>query len=147
MPYLEAMKVAPFAIAACGFIIARWLAQLWLDQLNQRHVRANAGAVPEAFRGVMDDATYAKSVEYTLANSRFSQFESTFDLLVLLAVLFSGVLPWAIQFCQAHLGASAWAMAVFLFVVFTALSFVSLPLQTSRQAYRNKPFQNQIKRH
>ena len=112
-----------------ALILARWLAQLWLDQLNQRHVRANASAVPEAFRGVMDDATYAKSVQYTLANSRFSQFESTFDLVVLLAVLFSGVLPWAFQFSQAHLGASAWAMAVFLFVVFTALSFVSLPLQ------------------
>jgi len=42
---------------------------------------------------VMDEATYAKSVQYTLANSRFSQFEATFDLVVLLVVLFSGVLP------------------------------------------------------
>ncbi len=129
MPYLGAMKVESIAAFAAALVVARWLAQLWLDHLNRCHVRAHAHAVPEAFRGVMDDATYAKSVQYTFANSRFSQFEATFDLLVLLGVLFSGVLPWAFQFFQAHLGASAWAMAAFLFVVFTAISFVSLPLQ------------------
>ena len=120
------MKVAPGVVAAAVLIAARWLAQLWLDHLNQRHVRANAGAVPEAFRGVMDDATYAKSVQYTLANSRFSQFESTFDLLVLLAVLFSGVLPWAFAKFNHE---SVWALAAFIFIVFVVLSFVSLPLQ------------------
>jgi len=117
------------AVVAAALIVTRWAAQLWLDHLNQRHVRAHANAVPDAFRGVMDDATYAKSVQYTLANSRFSQFEATFDLVVLLAVLFSGVLPWAFQSFQAQLGASAWAMAAFLFVVFTVISFASLPLQ------------------
>ncbi|MEY4385691.1 MAG: hypothetical protein RLY20_974 [Verrucomicrobiota bacterium] len=113
-------------LAAAALLVARWLAQLWLDHLNQRHVRAHAGAVPEAFRGVMDDATYAKSVQYTLANSRFTQFEATFDLLVLLAVLFSGVLPWAFAQFNAQ---SVWSLAACLFVVFAALSFVSLPLQ------------------
>lgn len=124
---MDFTSVIPGVIAA--LILARWLAQLWLDHLNQRHVRAHAAAVPEAFRGVMDDATYAKSVQYTLANSRFSQFESTFDALVLLAVLFSGVLPWALQSFQTNFGHTAWALAGFLFLVFTALSFVSLPLQ------------------
>lgn len=124
---MEFAKVIPIVVAA--LIAARWLAQLWLDHLNQRHVCAHAGAVPEAFRGVMDDATYAKSVQYTLANSRFSQLESTFDLVVLAALLFSGVLPRTFHFFQSHLGASAWAMAALLFVVFTAISFVSLPLQ------------------
>lgn len=113
-------------VGATALVIARWLAQLWLAHLNQRHVRAHADAVPEAFRGVMDDATYAKSIRYTLANSLFSQFEATFDLLVLLAVLFSGVLPWAFAKFDPQ---SVWAGAAFLFVVFVALSFVSLPLQ------------------
>lgn len=117
------------AVVAAALIVTRWIAQLWLDRLNQHHVRAHSSAVPEAFRSVMDEATYAKSVQYTLANNRFSQFEATFDLVVLLAVLFSGVLPRAFQFFQSHLGASAWAMAAFLFVMFTVISFVSLPLQ------------------
>lgn len=117
------------ALMAAAVIVARWVAQLWLDRLNRGHVRAHANALPEAFRGVMDDATYAKSVQYTLANNRFSQFEATFDLAVLLVLLFSGVLPWALGFFQSQFGTSAWAMAAFLFAVFTAVSFVSLPLQ------------------
>lgn len=124
---MEIAKVIPPVIAA--LILARWVAQLWLERLNQRHVNAHARAVPAAFRGVMDEATYAKSVQYTLANSRFSQFEATFDALVLLAVLFSGVLVWVFQSFQTHLGASAWAMAACLFSVLTVLSSVSLPLQ------------------
>ena len=48
-------------------ILAKWAAQLWLEWLNSRYVRARAGAVPEAFQGVVDEPTYAKSVQYTLA--------------------------------------------------------------------------------
>jgi STE24 endopeptidase len=109
-----------------GLILARWAAQLVLEHLNQRQVLAHADTVPTAFRGVMDDATYAKSVQYTLAKSRFSQLEATFDAVVLLVVLFSGLLPWA--FAQFN-PQSVWSLAAFLFVVVTMLSFVSLPLQ------------------
>ena len=42
---------------ALALIVARWLAQLGLDCLNQRHVRAHAGAVPDAFKEAMDAAT------------------------------------------------------------------------------------------
>ena len=60
-------------------ILARWAAQLWLEQLNRRHVLAHAGAVPEAFKGVVDEATYAKSVQYTLAKGRLDQIEATWS--------------------------------------------------------------------
>jgi STE24 endopeptidase len=120
-------KAIPFIVA--GLLLARWLAQLWLEWLNQRQIRACSGAVPETFHGVMDDATYAKSVQYSLTKSRFSQFEATFDLVVLLAVLFSGVLPWALELFATRLGTSAWSMAAYLFIVFVAISCVSLPLQ------------------
>ena len=57
---------------------------VWLERLNRRHVLAHAGAVPEAFKGVMDEATYAKSVQYTLAKGRLEQIEATWDAAVLL---------------------------------------------------------------
>jgi len=120
------VQVTFILVIVMVLILARWLAQLGLERLNQQHVRAHAGAVPESFRGVMDDATYGKSVQYTLANSRFSQFEATFDLVVLFVVLFSGVLPWASRFFE---GNTVWVQAGFLFVTFTMLSVVSLPLQ------------------
>ncbi|MDB6058261.1 MAG: peptidase, partial [Verrucomicrobiales bacterium] len=70
-------------------LLARWAAQLWLEILNQRHVRAHAGAVPEAFKDVVAPETYKKSVEYTLAKSKFHCIELTWGVIVLAAVLFS----------------------------------------------------------
>ena len=109
-------------------VMARWAAQVWLGQLNRHHVLAHAGPVPEAFKGVMDEATYAKSVEYTLAKGRLDQIEVTWGSMVLLAVLFSTVLPWGFHAATQWLGSSAWAMAAFLLVIGVALSLPGLPL-------------------
>ncbi|HWD92833.1 MAG TPA: M48 family metallopeptidase [Verrucomicrobiae bacterium] len=113
---------------AAGFILARLGAEQWLSRLNRRHVLAHAGVVPEAFRGFVDEPTYKKSVEYTLAKSRFGDIEEIFSTAVLLIFLFSGVLPWALHFFENHIGASAWSMAAFLFVVGFAISLPGLPL-------------------
>ena len=116
------------AVVVLLLVIARWGVQLWLEQLNQRHVLAHAGAVPEAFKGVMDEATYAKSVRYTLAKGRLDQIAGTWGSVVLVAVLFSGLLPWGFHGFDQRLGSSAWAMAAFLLVTSVALSLPSLPL-------------------
>ena len=117
------------AVAVLLLVIARWGVQLWLEQLNQSHVLAHAGAVPEAFKGVMDEATYAKSVRYTLAKGRLDQIAGTWGSVVLVAVLFSGLLPWGFHGFDQRLGSSAWAMAAFLLVTSVALSLPSLPLE------------------
>ncbi len=71
--------------------------------------------VPEAFKGVVDEATYAKSVQYTLAKGRLDQIEVSYNSAVLLLALFSGVLPWGFHGFTQSLGSSAWALAAFLF--------------------------------
>ncbi len=86
----------PFTVVALVLILARAIAELWLSRLNQRHVRAHANELPPAFRGVIDEATYRRSVDYTLAKSRFADITGVFDVVVLIALLFSGVLPWAL---------------------------------------------------
>ena len=116
------------AVVVLLLALARWGVQLWLEQLNRRHVLAHAGALPEAFKGVMDEATYAKSVQYTLAKGRLDQIEGTWSSVVLLVVLFSGVLPWGFEAFTQGLGGSAWAMAAFLLVTGVALSLPGLPL-------------------
>jgi len=83
--------------------------------------------VPSALKETIDEATYAKSVQYTLAKNRFGQIEDTYDTAVLLAVLFSGVLPWMFGVFVERLGTSVWAMAAFLFVVSVATSMTGLP--------------------
>jgi STE24 endopeptidase len=113
--------------AAGALILARWAAERRLDHLNRRSVLAHSGTVPEAFKETIDAATYAKSVEYTLAKARFGAIEATFDMAVLAVVLFSGVLPRALEWFMGRFGESAWAMAAFLFGVGVVLSLPGLP--------------------
>src|SRR5213595_3916284 len=117
----------PFAVTALVLILTRTITELWLSRLNQRHVRAHANEVPRAFGGMVDEATYRRSVDYTLAKSRFGDIAGMFDAVVLIAVLFSGVLPWAFGRFSASFGASVLAMAGFLFVTGVALSIPALP--------------------
>jgi STE24 endopeptidase len=117
-----------FAWLVLGLIGARCGAQILLERLNRRHVLAHAGKVPEFLAESIDQPTYARSVDYTLAKSRLHIWESAFDSAVLLAALFSGVLRWGFDVFTSTLGGSAWAMAAFLFTVGVALSVVGLPL-------------------
>jgi STE24 endopeptidase len=117
----------PFAIIAFVLILARATAELSLSRLNRDYVFARANDVPPAFRAMIDEATYRRSVDYTLAKSRFGDVVSMFDAVVLIAVLFSGVLPWAFGRFSASFGSSTLAMAGFLFVTGIALSIPGLP--------------------
>ncbi|MDB6021190.1 MAG: peptidase, partial [Pedosphaera sp.] len=81
------------------------------------------------FKDSVDAATYSKSVQYTLAKSRFGNLEMTYDLVILAVILFSGLLPWAFQFFTGWLGTSAWATAAFLFVVGLALAIPGIPFE------------------
>src|SRR6184192_441566 len=117
----------PFAFIALVLILARAITELWLSRLNQHHVRAHVNDVPSAFRPMIDEATYRRSVDYMLAKSRFGDVASMFDAVVLIAVLFSGVLPWAFERFSASFGSSILAMAGFLFVTGIALSIPGLP--------------------
>jgi STE24 endopeptidase len=117
----------PVAIIALVLILSRAVAELWLSRLNQRHVRAHANEVPPAFREIIEEATYRRSVDYTLAKSRFGNVAEVFDTLMAIAVLFSGVLPWAFGRFSASCGTSIWTMAGFIFLVGIALSILGLP--------------------
>jgi STE24 endopeptidase len=110
-----------------GMILARWAVELWLSALNCRHVSAHAGAFPTAFQGFIDQPTYEKSITYTLAKERFGNIKAAYNSAVLMAVLFSGILPWTCEHSSEALGYSVWAMATFLFVIGLALSLLGLP--------------------
>jgi STE24 endopeptidase len=128
---MDLVNLIPWAAAI--LILARWLAELWLARLNRRHVLANANGVPEPLKATVDESTFAKSVQYTLARNRFSQFADGWNTFILLVVLFSGVLPWAFTVFQLHTGTSAWAMAAFLFAVGVVISVPGLPVDWFEQ--------------
>ena len=116
-----------FAIIALVLILARAVAELWLSRLNRRHVCAHTNEVPPAFRRIMDESTYRRSIDYTLAKNRFGNIVNVFDAVVLIAVLFSGLLPWALGKFSASFGTSISAMAGFLFLAGITLSIPGLP--------------------
>lgn len=113
--------VAVFAIAL------RYGTQLVLTLLNAAEVRRNRAAIPEVFRGVMDDEAYHKSVDYTLARSRFGIIDETWDTGILVVVVFSGFLPWAWDFWVNLAGLSAWASSLFLILLLVFLAIPGLP--------------------
>jgi len=116
-----------FAIIALVLILTHVVTELWLSRLNQRLVRKRANEVPPVFRGIIDAAMYRRSVDYTLAKSRFGEIANVFDTILLIAVLFSGLLPWAFGRFSVSLGTSILAMAGFLFLTGIALSIPGLP--------------------
>src|SRR5690349_5296744 len=121
------VRMSPCAIVALVLILARAIAELWLSRLNERHVRAHADEVPPAFREMVDQPTYHRSIDYTLAKSRFGKVVTLFDAAFVIGLLFSGVLPWAFGSFTTSFGTSVLAMAAFLFATGLALSIVSLP--------------------
>jgi STE24 endopeptidase len=129
-----------FAIIALVLILTRVVTELWLSRLNQRLVRNCANEVPSVFRGIIDAEMYRRSVDYTLAKSRFGDIVNVFDTIVLIAVLFSGLLPWAFGTFSVSLGTSTLAMAGFLFLTGIALSIPRLPFAWYAQFEIEKRF-------
>jgi STE24 endopeptidase len=118
--------MAPFAIATLILIFTRAFFEHWLNHINRRHVLRNAGRVPDAFRGTVDDATYRKSVEYTLARSRFTALADACQTALLVVILFSGALPWVFTSVTAGVTHVA-AFGGFLFAAAMILSAAQLP--------------------
>ena len=108
-------------------VVLKWAAQLWLERLNEANVRRHAAGLPAWLKGVVDPGTYAKTVDYTLAKTRLHKLELTYDSALLLPILFSGALPWAYRAFRHSLGASPWAMGLFLLTIGMVLALPDLP--------------------
>src|SRR5262245_27272589 len=129
-----------FLATVLVLILARCAAELWLEWLNRNHVLAHGDKVPEAFKETIDDGTYAKSIQYTLAKSRLGQIETVYDTVILLMLLFSGVLPWGYKTFTGELGDSTWALAGFLFLVGVVLALGGLPFDWYAQFHLEERF-------
>lgn len=121
MPWLPQVVLA--------LVAARLVAQLALEALNRSETRLHAGVLPGAFSGIMDEPTFAKASDYTLAKSRFASWEFVFDAAVLVAVVFSGALPWLWAKFDALAPGAAWSGALFLVSAGLLLSLPGLPLE------------------
>lgn len=111
-----------------GLIVLKLAAELGLSALNRGEVRRHAHTAPPAVAAIMDEATYRKSVAYTLAKNRFGDLSMVFDAVLLAVVLFSGVLPWLFaEIAGRGAPAARWDDALFIIAVGLLLSLPGLP--------------------
>ncbi len=100
---------------------------LYLDLLNRRNIRRNSGEVPEAFRQVMNESTYHRSVSYSLEKNRLSMITTVYNALVLALVICLGFLPFLWVEWGELWGHSIWSGAGYLVAVTILLGLPNLP--------------------
>jgi STE24 endopeptidase len=119
--------MSPVEWIVVTLMVARFASEFLLSRLNRGEILRHAGPMPAAFAGVMDEATYASSVAYSLAKNSFGQIELLWGTAVLATVVFSGVLPLAWEAWTALAGTAAWSGALFLVLTGIVLSIPDLP--------------------
>jgi len=119
-------NIAFGTIALC-LIIIRYGFEFWLDHLNTTHVRKNAKSVPEAFKEIMDDQTYQKSVEYTLAKARHGTILDSYSTGLLIIILFTGIIAETFTYITDFIGGSEFAAASAIWLIIWILQALSLP--------------------
>ncbi|MBN2143322.1 MAG: M48 family metallopeptidase [Candidatus Aureabacteria bacterium] len=99
---------------------------LWLHYLNANEVKKNS-FVPERFSSRMPQEKYSQSRQYTLAKSRFGFYSETYDLLVLLAFLFSGGFT-LFENISVHFSSSEWLQGIiFCFTIIVGKEIIDMP--------------------
>ena len=73
--------------------LARFAAAYGLRYLNLRHLKRHGATVPRAFVGVLDAEALARTARYTVEQSRVALVQSVYDSALLLAFLFTPLLP------------------------------------------------------
>ncbi|SVB24220.1 uncharacterized protein METZ01_LOCUS177074, partial [marine metagenome] len=119
--------MSTFATVTLGLILIRYCFELWLDALNAAHVRNHAAEVPEAFREIMDQETYKKSVQYTLSKARLGTASDTYSTALLCILLFSGWLAELFGLIAEISGQTHWGLALTLWSIILMMSLLSLP--------------------
>ncbi len=107
--------------------------EIWLEWLNRQHVKKASGSVPEPFREFIDPETYQKTIDYTLAKSRFGLVETFFDAALLAIVILGGILPRLYGGLIGVFGNSLWGQGLTLLAIGIILSIFSLPFEWWRQ--------------
>lgn len=110
------------------FILATIVVTYILDRItNVLNIKSLNSALPKEFEGIYSSEKYAKSQEYTRAQTNFSQLVSTFDLAVLIAFWFSGGFAWLDMYARSFGYNSIATGLIFIGLLAAANSVISLP--------------------
>lgn len=113
-----------FTIIILAAILIDFTLGIIAERLN---LKALSKEVPEEFKDVYDEETYAKSQEYTRVKTRFGFITGTFDLLVLIAFWFSGGFNWLDQWARGFDFGVIGTGLIFIGALILAKTIISLP--------------------
>lgn len=106
-------------ILTANFILDQVLAYLNLSNLKS--------TVPEEMAGVYDDEKYAKSQDYTKANTKFGFITETFSFVLTFVVLKSGYLGQLNDIISAHYSNPIILALIFFGVLFIISDVINIP--------------------
>lgn len=81
-----------FLYAFLAFFAIEFLIERGLALLNERHTESFRGRMPQALNGLVTPETFEKSIDYTLARSRFGHFTAVYGAVLTLVYLLSGMI-------------------------------------------------------
>ncbi len=110
-------------------ILARLIWESALSLFNMAEVKRRGLNPPEQILEVMDSSTFARSVDYTLAKERLNLFSGFYGTLILLAVLFSGFLPWLYSFFGSGQGLGVFRESMYIMSAMIIISLPELPVE------------------
>jgi STE24 endopeptidase len=107
--------------------LARFAVSYLLRYLNLSHLKRHGSTVPRAFEGMLDAEALAKTSRYTVELSRLALYESIYEGVLLLAFLFTPLLPRYDQWIDGLSGSFVLRGILFLLVLSLALSLLEIP--------------------
>ncbi len=75
------------------FIIGS-IADIFMDIINAAHLKKNGMVVPQGFEDSVDESKLKKMTSYTVDNTRVSVLQGVVSMLLFLAIILFGLLPW-----------------------------------------------------
>jgi STE24 endopeptidase len=113
-----------FLAIIVGTIIFEYVLSFVSRQLNLKSLTTN---LPDQFVGFYDEEKYAKSQNYTRANSSFGRISSTFNFILILAVIFLGIFDMLDQYARSF-GYSPLITGLIFFGIITIIQdILSIP--------------------
>ncbi len=107
------------AFKLCTYLVLEWV--------NLKYLNKHAADLPESVKGIMDEATFAKSVDYTQAKTRFSSINTLYDTATLAIILLCGFLPFIYEGLSAFLGYGLFSQALVFILSMFLIGLPSLP--------------------
>ncbi|MDC3132527.1 M48 family metallopeptidase [Opitutae bacterium] len=121
------INMIDLAILLISLLVLRLCVFIILEQLNVKFLKLHAVNLPETVRGIMDEPTFAKSVEYTEAKSKFSSVSTIYDGLILTLIITLGILPYAYNYLSSLLGYSLLGQSLVFIITLFLLGLPNLP--------------------